>query len=102
MDVYWRQVNPTDSGGQFCDRGAQYRPAIFYFNEQQKQEIEKSKEALDKLKKFDKPITTEIIAATIFYPAEEYHQDYYKKNPLQYEFYRFKCGRDQFLKKIWG
>ena len=102
LDVYWRQVNPTDSGGQFCDRGSQYRPAIFYHNEEQKKIAEQSKEALGKSGKYQKPVTAEIIAAATFYPAEEYHQDYYKKNPLQYKFYRFKCGRDQFLEKIWG
>ncbi len=102
LEVYWRQVNPTDSGGQFCDRGAHYRPAIFYINEEQKQLAEASKEKLAKQGLFDKPITTELIAASQFYPAEKYHQDYYIKNPLQYKFYRFKCGRDQFLEKIWG
>ena len=102
LDVYWRQVNPTDSGGQFCDRGPQYRPAIFYRNEEQKKSAEASKAKLDQSKKFDQPLTTEIIAAPAFYPAEEYHQDYYKKHPIQYKFYRFKCGRDQFLEKIWG
>ena len=102
LDVYWMQINPTDSGGQFCDRGPQYRPAIFYLNEEQKKLAEQSKEKLEKSGKFDKAITTELIAASTFYPAEEYHQDYYKKNPVQYKFYRFKCGRDQFLEKIWG
>ena len=102
LDVYWRQVNPTDSGGQFCDRGPQYRPAIFYLSDEQNKIAEDSKAKLGQSGKFNKTITTELIAATTFYPAEEYHQDYYKKNPLQYQFYRFKCGRDQFLEKIWG
>ena len=102
LDVFWRQVNPMDSGGQFCDRGPQYRPAIFYINEEQKVLAEQSREKLAKSGKFAKPITTEIVAASTFYPAEEYHQDYYKKNPLPYKFYRFKCGRDQYLEKIWG
>ncbi len=102
LKVYWRQVNPTDSGGQFCDRGPQYRPVIFYQNDEQKKLAEESKEKLGQSAKFDKPITTGILAATTFYPAEEYHQDYYKKHPIQYKFYRFKCGRDQFLEKIWG
>ena len=102
LDVYWKQVNPTDSQGQFCDRGPQYRPAIFYKTEQQKKTAEQSKETLGKSGKFANPLTTEIIAATKFYPAEQYHQDYYKKSPLLYKFYRFKCGRDQFLEKIWG
>ncbi len=102
LGVYWRQVNPTDSGGQFCDRGPQYRPAIFYHDEEQKSIAEQSKETLGKSGKYQKPITVEIIPASTFYPAEEYHQDYHKKNPLQYKLYRFKCGRDQFLEKIWG
>ena len=102
LDVFWRQINPTDSGGQFCDRGAQYRPVVFYENEEQKKLAEESKGKLSASGKFDKPVTTEIIAAAKFYPAEEYHQDYYKKNPVKYKFYRWKCGRDQFLNKIWG
>ena len=102
LAVYWKQINPTDSGGQFCDRGPQYRSAIFYLNEDQRKMAEHSKGDLGKSGKFNKSITTELIAATAFYPAEEYHQDYYKKNPVQYKFYRFKCGRDQFLEKIWG
>ena len=102
VDVYWRQVNPTDSGGQFCDRGSQYRPVIFYVGDEQKEAAEKSKAELEKSRKYDKPVTTEILVANTFYPAEEYHQDYYKKNPLPYKFYRFKCGRDQYLEKIWG
>ena len=102
LDVYWRQINPTDSGGQFCDRGPQYRPVIFYLNEDQRKIAEQSKEKLGKSGKFEKSITTELIPASTFYAAEEYHQDYYMKNPVQYKFYRFKCGRDQFLEKIWG
>ena len=102
LEVYWKQINPTDSKGQFCDRGPQYRPAIFYHSQDQKMRIEQSKEQLHKSGKFDKPVTVESIEATAFYPAEEYHQDYYKKNPIQYKFYRFQCGRDQFLEKIWG
>ena len=102
LDAYWKQVDPTDSVGQFCDRGPQYRPAIFYDNEEQRQLIEQSRDKLAKSGKFDKPIVVESIKASTFYPAEEYHQDYYKKNPLQYKSYRFKCGRDQFLEKIWG
>jgi peptide methionine sulfoxide reductase msrA/msrB len=102
LNVFWRQINPTDSGGQFVDRGPQYRSAIFYFNNEQKRLAEKSKEELAKSGRFDKPIVTEIRRATTFYKAEEYHQDYYKKNPVRYEYYRFRSGRDQFLDRIWG
>ncbi|MFI5140072.1 MAG: peptide-methionine (R)-S-oxide reductase MsrB [Sphingobacteriales bacterium] len=102
LDVFWRQINPTDSKGQFCDRGPEYRPAIFYENQEQKTIAAQSKTALGKSGKFKKPITTEIIPASAFYPAEEYHQDYYKKNPLRYKYYRYRCGRDQFLEKVWG
>jgi peptide methionine sulfoxide reductase msrA/msrB len=102
LDVFWRQINPTDSGGQFCDRGSQYRPAIFYASEEQKTLAEQSRAALAKSGRFNKPITTEIIPAAAFYPAEEYHQDYHKKNPLRYKYYRYRCGRDQFLENVWG
>ncbi len=102
LDIFWRQINPTDSGGQFVDRGPQYRSAIFYLNEQQKAEAEASRTALANSGRFNKPIVTELIKATTFYPAETYHQDYYKKHPLKYEFYRFRSGRDQFLNKVWG
>ena len=102
LDVFWRQINPTDSGGQFCDRGPQYRSAIFYANDEQKRLAERSKEALEKSGRFQKPIATELIKATVFYKAEDYHQDYYKKNPIRYKFYWYNCGRDQYLEKIWG
>ena len=102
LDYFWRHVDPTDSGGQFVDRGSQYRSVIFYHDEEQKRLAEKSKENLSKSGKFDKPIVTEILKSTKFYPAEEYHQDYYKKNPIRYKYYRFASGRDQFLKKVWG
>jgi peptide methionine sulfoxide reductase msrA/msrB len=102
LDYFWRHIDPTDSGGQFVDRGSQYRSVIFYHDEDQKTLAEKSKEDLSKSGKFDKPIVTEILKFTKFYAAEEYHQDYYKKNPLRYKYYRFASGRDQFLKKEWG
>lgn len=102
LDVFWKQIDPTDPDGQFVDRGSQYRSAIFYHNDEQKSLAEKSKEELDKSGKFGKPIVTEIIMASAFYKAEEYHQDYYKKNPIRYKFYRYNSGRDQYLKKIWG
>ena len=102
LDVFWRQIDPTDSGGQFVDRGPQYRSAIFYLDDEQKQLAEKSKEALAKSGRFKKPVVTEIIPASTFYRAEDYHQDYYKNNPIRYKFYRYNSGRDQFLKKVWG
>lgn len=102
LDIFWRQINPTDPGGQFGDRGAQYRSAIFYHNDAQKKNAEKSKAELNKSNRFDKSIITEIIKASKFYPAEEYHQDYYKKRPIRYKVYRFGSGRDTYLKKIWG
>jgi len=101
LEVFWMQIDPTDAGGQFVDRGAQYRTAIFYHNEEQKQLAEKSKNNLFKSGKYKEPIATEIIKYTTFYPAEGYHQDYYKKNPLRYQLYRSNSGRDKYLKKIW-
>jgi peptide methionine sulfoxide reductase msrA/msrB len=102
LDYFWKHIDPTDSSGQFVDRGLQYRSVIFYHDEEQKRLAEKSKEALIKSGKFEKPIVTEILKFTKFFEAEEYHQDYYKQNPLRYKFYRFNSGRDQFLKKVWG
>jgi peptide methionine sulfoxide reductase msrA/msrB len=102
LDVFWRQIDPTDPGGQFADRGPYYRSAIFYHTDEQKQVAEKSKEDLAKSGRFDKPIVTEIIKATPFYPAEDYHQDFYKKNPRRYESYRAGSGREGYLKRIWG
>lgn len=102
LDVFWRQIDPTDTNGQFVDRGSQYRPAIFYHNEKQKRLAIKSKEELGKSGRHEKPIVTEIIKASEFYKAEDYHQDYYKRHSLKYKFYRYNSGRDQYLKKIWG
>jgi peptide methionine sulfoxide reductase msrA/msrB len=102
LDVFWKQIDPTDSAGQFVDRGSQYRSVIFYHNDEQKSLAEKSKRALESSGRFSKPVVTEILKAGPFYKAEEYHQDYYKKNPIRYKFYRFNSGRDQFLKKVWG
>lgn len=101
LDIYWRNIDPTDSQGQFVDRGKQYRPVIFYQNDEQKQTALKSKEELEKSGKFDKPITVEIIKAGEFYPAEDYHQDYYKKNSIRYKFYRYRSGRDDYLEQKW-
>jgi len=102
LDAFWKQVDPTDDGGQFVDRGYQYRPFIFYSNRQEKISAEKSHDALTKSRRFDKPLATDIREVTQFWPAEEYHQDYYKKNPIRYNYYRYSSGRDQFLKATWG
>ena len=102
LNFFWKHIDPTDRGGQFVDRGQQYRSVIFYHDEEQKRLAEKSKEALDKSERFHKPVVTEIIKFTKFFEAEEYHQDYYKKHPLKYGYYRHGSGRDQFLSKVWG
>lgn len=102
LDVFWRNIDPTVRDRQFCDTGNQYRSAIFYHTDEQQRLARASKELLDKTKPFKEPIVTEIVKATEFYPAEEYHQHYYKKNPIRYKFYRFNCGRDQRLKELWG
>lgn len=101
LDIFWRQVDPTDPKGQFVDRGSQYRTAIFYYTQEQKRTAEKSKQELDNSGVFKKPIVTEIIEASTFYPAEEYHQDYHKKSSIKYKLYRYGSGRDQYLKRIW-
>ena len=102
LEVFWRNVDPTTPNRQFCDVGSQYRTAIFYHNDEQKQLAEASKKALEQSGQLSQPIVTEIVPATVFYPAEEYHQDYYQKNPLRYKFYRYSCGRDEVLKKLWS
>jgi len=102
LDYFWKHIDPTDSGGQFVDRGGQYRSVIFYHDDEQKRLAEESKRRLEMSGRFRKPIATEIIRFTKFYPAEEYHQDYNKKNPIRYNFYRFNSGRDQFLARQWG
>jgi peptide methionine sulfoxide reductase msrA/msrB len=102
LNYFWRHIDPTDGDGQFVDRGPQYRSAIFYHNEEQFKIAEKSKQDLAKSGKFTKPIATDIIKFTKFYPAEDYHQDYNKKNPLRYKYYRNGAGRDQFEEKTWG
>jgi peptide-methionine (S)-S-oxide reductase len=100
--VYWRNVDPLTKEGQFCDFGTQYRTAIFYLDDEQKRLAEASKAELEKSGRFKRPIVTEIVKAGPFYPAETYHQDYYKKNPVRYNFYRFNCGRDARLDELWG
>ena len=102
LDVYWRQVDPTDPGGQFVDRGHGYTTAVFYLDDEQRRLAEQSKTDLDQSGIFDKPIVTPVIPAVPFYTAEDYHQDYYKKNPIRYRFYRAGSGRDKFLDKVWG
>ena len=102
LDTFWHQIDPTDAGGQFVDRGHAYTTAIFYYDEEQRQLAEASKKALAARAVFAKPIVTPIRPATTFYPAEAYHQDYYKKNPLRYWWYRSGSGRDQFLDRVWG
>jgi len=102
LDVFWHNVDPTQKDGQFCDHGNQYRTAIFVANDEQKKLAEASKAALMKSKPFKGDIVTEIVPATTFYPAEDYHQDYYLKNPVRYKFYRTGCGRDARLKELWG
>jgi peptide methionine sulfoxide reductase msrA/msrB len=101
LNIFWRQIDPTDPGGQFADRGTQYYTAIFYHSEEQKKIAEKSKEELDKSGLYDKPVVTEILKATEFYKAEDYHQDYYKKCPVRYKTYRYGSGRDTYLENIW-
>jgi peptide-methionine (S)-S-oxide reductase len=102
LEVFWHNIDPTTPDRQFCDWGTQYRSAIFYHDEAQKQLAEESKNALIRSGRFGSAIVTEIVPASEFYRAEEYHQDYYVKNPLQYQEYRFRCGRDQRLRELWG
>jgi peptide-methionine (S)-S-oxide reductase len=102
LEVFWRNIDPTVKDRQFCDHGSQYRSGIYYLTPEQKRLAEESKAKLDKSKPFKEPIVTEILAASEFWPAEEYHQDYYKKNPVRYKFYRTGCGRDARLEELWG
>lgn len=102
LSLYWSQIDPTDPDGQFHDRGSQYRTAIFYHNEEQKQLALKSKQNLEDSGRFNQPIVTEIINYSTFYPAEEYHQDFYQKNKDEYEKDRQLSGRDQFIEQKWG
>jgi methionine-S-sulfoxide reductase len=101
VEIFWQQIDPTDAGGQFHDRGNSYRPAIFYHDEEQKETAEKSKEELHSSGRFSKPIAVEILPAKPFYPAEDYHQDYYKKNPFHYMMYQKGSGRAAFIKNNW-
>ncbi|MFM7841525.1 MAG: peptide-methionine (S)-S-oxide reductase MsrA [Nitrospira sp.] len=102
LDHFWKNVDPITSNAQFCDHGSQYRAVIFYGNDQEKQQAEASKQALVQSKRFQEPIVTEVAMAAQFYPAEEYHQDFYKKNPIRYKFYKTSCGRVNRLELLWG
>jgi len=102
LDAFWHNVDPVTPNAQFCDHGNQYRSAIFFQTEEEKRAAEASRHAIEQSKRFNEPIVTQIVVASQFYAAEEYHQDYYEKNPLRYKFYRFNCGRDQRLEELWG
>lgn len=102
LDIFWRQIDPTDDGGQFHDRGPSYRTAVFYHTEQQKQIALRAIKALNESKRFSLPVATQVLPASTFYPAEDYHQDYHKKNPEHYQQYRRGSGRDAFIAKYWG
>lgn len=102
LEVFWRNIDPTTPDRQFCDKGMQYRSAVFYHDEAQKRLAEESRQALEKSKPFKDSIVTEITPATQFYPAEEYHQNFYQKNPFRYKFYKYNCGRAQRLQDLWG
>ncbi|UCE63345.1 MAG: peptide-methionine (S)-S-oxide reductase MsrA [Nitrospirota bacterium] len=102
LDVFWKNIDPTTPDQQFCDKGDQYRSAIFYLDESQKLLAEESKQRVEQTKTFADSVVTEIAMATIFYPAEDYHQDFYKRNPVRYKFYKWNCGRAQRLEELWG
>ena len=102
LEVFWRNVDPTTPGRQFCDVGDQYRTAIFHHDPEQKRLADESKKRIEESGRLGRPIVTEIVAAGDFWPAEEYHQDYYKKNPIRYKVYRYGCGRDRRLEELWG
>lgn len=102
LEAFWRNVDPITPNAQFCDHGTQYRAAIFYQTEQEKRLAEESKQAIEQAKRFSQPIVTQIASATPFYAAEDYHQDFYKKNPIRYKFYKYNCGRAQRLDDLWG
>ena len=102
LEVFWKNIDPTTPDRQFCDGGSQYRSGIFFHNEEQQRLAEASKKQIEQSGRLTQPIVTEIVPAGEFYPAEEYHQDYYQKNPVRYKLYRYNCGRDQILERIWG
>ena len=102
LDAFWQNVDPLTPNAQFCDHGSQYRSAIFYQNDEQKRLAEDSKRTIEQSKRFTQPIVTELVMASEFFPAEEYHQDFYKKNPIRYKFYKYNCGRVKRLEEVWG
>ncbi len=102
LDAFWHNVDPLTPNAQFCDHGSQYRSAVFYSSEEEKRQAEESKAAIEQAKKFPAPIVTQLVPAATFYPAEDYHQDYYKKNPLRYKYYKYGCGRANRLEALWG
>ena len=102
LEVFWKNVDPLDEYGQFCDRGSQYRAEIFYHDEEQQQAAKASKQAFVEAQKFSKPIATKITPVSDFFTAEDYHQDYYLNNPVRYKSYRYACGRDKRLTELWG
>ncbi|OGW64888.1 MAG: peptide-methionine (S)-S-oxide reductase [Nitrospirae bacterium RIFCSPLOWO2_02_FULL_62_14] len=102
LDHFWKNVDPLTPNAQFCDHGSQYRAVIFYSNEEEKRQAEASRQAVEQSKRFTEPIVTQITMASKFYPAEDYHQDFYKKNPIRYKFYKTSCGRVNRLEQLWG
>ena len=102
LDHFWKNVDPLTPNAQFCDHGTQYRSVVFYGNEEEKRLTEASKQAIEQSKKFTEPIVTQLVMASTFYPAEDYHQDFYKKNPIRYKFYKTSCGRVNRLEQLWG
>lgn len=102
LDAFWHNVDPVTANAQFCDHGSQYRSAIFFQTDEEKRASDASKQAIEQSKRFNEPIVTQIVMASQFYPAEEYHQDYYKKNPVRYKFYKYNCGRAKRLEALWG
>ncbi len=102
LDVFWKNIDPVAVNRQFCDSGTQYRSGIYYLNRAQEVAAKQSLQQLEKSRPFEGVIATEIVTASTFYPAEDYHQDYYQKNPIRYKYYRYRCGRDQRLEEIWG
>lgn len=102
LDVFWHNIDPITPDRQFCDKGVQYRSAIFYHNDIQKRLAQESEQVIERTKPFKEPIVTQIVPASTFYAAEDYHQDYYKRNPIRYKFYKYNCGRAQRLEDLWG
>jgi len=102
LDAFWRNIDPITPNAQFCDHGNQYRSAIFFQTEDEKRASDSSKQVIEQSRRFKEPIVTQIVMAPQFYPAEEYHQDFYKKNPIRYKLYKYNCGRAQRLEELWG